>query len=326
MSLKISHIEDSGQSTGRRLNSSARRKRVVPLSYQLAGLGLNLVSYLGNEWASDKLSRFWFTVFKGKAKPWIAEFWQQADTRTDVQLGNKSIPVSFWGQGPLVVVMHGWSGSGVQFRHMIPGLVAAGYRVAVFDAPAHGSNPGGNSHLLEFSDSLVAIQQQIGPIETVIAHSLGGMAAVFASQRGLSVRRMVLLGPHLDLQKMYRTYSDLLNLNPRLSARFRHKIGRKMADIIGIDDVWALFTPANLLSQSDYGGLLIYDSQDEEIPQDQFEAVAQSWRGCQVIKTDGLGHRHTLKDEGVIKSVLAYMRKLPEIDSHGRLQTLSHLL
>ena len=312
MSQQFTNRINTVRSAKPRLNSSERRKRVVPLSYQMLGLGLNLVSYLRNEWAADILSNIWFTVFKSKPKLWVSEFWQRADSCVEVQLEDKSIPVSFWGQGPLVVMMHGWSGSGVQFRRLIPGLVEAGYQVAAFDAPTHGSNPGKHSHLLEFSDSLVAIQQQIGPVDTVMAHSLGGMAAVVASQRGLSARQMVLFGPHLDLQKMYQSYSDLLDLNPKLSNRIRDKIGQKMADILGVDDVWALLTPAILLAQSDYQGLLVYDNEDEEIPQDQFEAIEQHWQGCRVLKTEGLGHHHILKDETVIESVLAFMSG-PEI-------------
>ncbi len=312
MSQQFANVENTLRSANSRLNSSNRRKRVVPLSYQMFGLGLNVVSYLRNEWAAGILGSLWLTVFKSRPKPWITEFWQQAETRVELRLEGKSIPVSFWGQGPLVVMMHGWSGSGVQFRRLIPGLVAAGYRVAAFDAPAHGSNPGKHTHLLEFSDSLLAIQQQIGPVDTVMAHSLGGMAAVVAVQRGLSVRQMVLFGPHLDVQKMYQSYSDLLNLNPKLSYRFRDKIGEKMAEIFEVDDVWGLLTPANLLAQIDFQGLLIYDIEDEEIPQDQFKAVARHWRDCRILETEGLGHHHILKDETVIESVLAFMSR-PEV-------------
>ena len=307
MSEQITNSGNTLQSAKKHLNSSERRKRVIPLSHQLFGLILNLVSHLRNEWAADILSNLWFTVFKSKPKPWITEFWQQAESRVEVQLKYKSIPVYLWGQGPLVVMMHGWSGSGVQFRRLIPGLVAAGYQVAAFDAPAHGSNPGKHTHLLEFSDSIIAIQQQIGPVDTVMAHSLGGMAALVAAQRGLSVRQMVLFGPHLDVQKMYQTYSDLLNLNPKLSSRFRHKIGQKMADILGVEDVWAVFTPANLLAQADYQGLLIYDQEDEEIPLEQFKTVEQHWQGCQILETEGLGHHRILKDEKVVESVLTFM-------------------
>lgn len=290
-----------------RFNSSERRQRVIPFKFQMFGLALNIVSRFNNEWAANVLSSLWFTVFKAKQKPWLTDFWQQAESCIDVLLKDKSIPVSLWGQGPLVVMMHGWSGSGAQFRRFIPGLIAAGFQVATFDAPSHGSNPGKKSHLLEFTDSLLAIQQQIGAVHTLMAHSLGGMAAVMATRRGLSIKQMVLFGPHLDVQMMYQSYSDLLNLNPKLASRFRDKIGQRMTEIIGEDDIWEILTPAKLLEHSEYRGMLIYDLDDEEIPQDQFKAVAQHWADCQTLETQGLGHNRILKDDSVIETVLAFM-------------------
>ncbi|MCK4710704.1 MAG: alpha/beta hydrolase, partial [Gammaproteobacteria bacterium] len=154
------------------VNSSTKsngKKRIVPWKIRLFGLALNLASLFNNEWAAEKLSQILFTVFKSQPKLWVTKFWNQADRRFEIQLSDQSIPVYCWGKGPLVVLMHGWSGSGTQFKHFIPALTQAGYRVAVFDAPVHGTNPGKHSHLLDFSDSLVAIQQQLGPVDTVIA-------------------------------------------------------------------------------------------------------------------------------------------------------------
>ncbi|MBC8209741.1 MAG: alpha/beta hydrolase [Gammaproteobacteria bacterium] len=307
MSQQLAKIGNTNRSVKPHFNASGRRKRIVPLHYRMIGMGLNAASHVNNEWAADVLSKIWFTVFKTKPKRWINAFWQQAQTCVELQLEGKSITVSLWGQGPLVVMMHGWSGSGVQFRRLIPGLVAAGYRVALFDAPAHGSNPGKQTNLLEFIGCLLAIQHQIGAVDTVMAHSFGGMAAVDAVQRGLRVRQMVLFAPHLDVQEMFQSYSDVFKLNRKLSNRFHHRIGQKMADIFGVNDIWPLYTPAKLLAQIDCRGLLIYDSEDEEIPPEHFKSIAQHWHGCKTLRTEGLGHNHILKDETVIQNVLGFM-------------------
>ena len=302
-------IANTNQTASQGFLTSERRKRVIPLSYQILGLGLNIASRLHMNWAAEILKGFFFTVFKTPIKPWITSFWQEADSEIDIQVNNQSIAVRLWGEGPLVVMMHGWSGSGVQFRKLIPGLVAAGYRVAAFDAPAHGSNPGKQTHLLEFADTLLGIQQQIGPVHTLMAHSFGGMASIMASHHGLKVEQMVLFAPHLDVNEIHQSYSDLLNLNPDLSKRFHEKIGARMAEIIGFDDVWDFFTPQNLLKDRDFGGLLIFDSEDEEIPLSQFKTVERYWEGSVVIETQGLGHHRILKDAAVIKNVLEFMTR-----------------
>jgi pimeloyl-ACP methyl ester carboxylesterase len=44
------------------------------------------------------------------------------------------------GEGPLVVLMHGWPELGVSWRHQIQPLAAAGYRVAAPDMRGYGAS------------------------------------------------------------------------------------------------------------------------------------------------------------------------------------------
>ena len=302
MSAKKPAIKPSGSS------SAERRNRVVPLSFQLAGLTLNLLSRMHNEWASGVLAGLWFTVFKTRSKPWVADFWASAQERFEVTVDAHSIPIHCWGQGPLIVVMHGWSGSGTQFRQFIVPLVAAGFRVAAFDAPAHGANPGRRTHLVNFTDSLFAIQARLGPINTVIAHSLGAMATVYALRRGLGADRSVLIAPHLDVQKMFDTFSYLLGMRPPLARRFHDKIGARMREILDGEDPWLTLNPTAMLEASGFEGMLVYDHQDPEVEQAQFDDIIRHWRGAEVLATDGLGHNRILKDERVIGAVVEYLK------------------
>jgi hypothetical protein len=287
--------------------ATRRSRRVVPLSFQMAGIGLNLISRLNNAWVAEVLGNLWFTVFKKAPKSWVKELWQQAEQRFELDLGDKSIPVYLWGRGPLIVMMHGWSGSGTQYRRFIPTLVNAGYQVALFDAPAHGSNPGKRSDLVQFCDALISIQQQIGPVDTVIAHSLGAMASVLATQRGLGINRMVLLAPHLDVSEMFESYRVLLNINNNLAGCFHQNVGKKMAKVIGHQDPWKMLSPTSLLKEETVPGLLVFDSDDEEIPQRLFFEIEQQWKKAKVIKTQGLGHNGLLKDEVVIRQIMEYL-------------------
>lgn len=288
--------------------SQQPNKRIVPLSYQIAGLGLNLISVFNNEWAAEKLSQLWFTVFKRRPKHWVDKFWRQADFCIEINLTDKTIPVSVWGKGPLVVLMHGWSGSGTQFRYFIPELVKAGFKVAVFDAPAHGRNPGKKAHVIDFADSLVQIQQQVGPVDTVIAHSLGAMAATLATHRGLTVNRLVLLAPQLDASDMFGSYATILNLNKKLAQRFKALAGQKMADILGLDDPWELLTIETLLQEKEMPGLIVFDSEDEEVSQQHIAEIESSWVNAESFKTQGLGHIHVLKDKEVIQRVIKFFK------------------
>lgn len=288
-------------------SSSERRKRVVPLSFQLAGMVLNGVSLIRNEWAAGVLSRLWFTVFKTERKPWVAEFWQQADYSFDIEIDNQPVPVYSWGQGKLVVCMHGWSGSGTQFRQFIAPLVADGFQVVCFDAPAHGSHPGKQAHMLQFSACLFAIQQKLGRIDTLIAHSLGAMAAAHSTNEGLEVDRAVLVAPHLNVEEMFETYRQLLNMRPQLASRFHQKIGDAMRDLLDGRDPWGIMLPARLLGKQKLPGMLIYDHEDDEIAEWQFDEIIEHWQGCASFTTRGQGHNRILKDPSVVDAVREYL-------------------
>src|SRR6202040_249786 len=48
--------------------------------------------------------------------------------------------VALAGKGPLIVLVHGWPESWYSWRHQIPALAAAGYRVAAVDVRGYGGS------------------------------------------------------------------------------------------------------------------------------------------------------------------------------------------
>ena len=84
------------------------------------------------------------------------------------------------------------------FRHLVPGLVAAGYRVATFDLRGHGDSDltfDSFDDEAEASDILALVEHLGGPA-IVVGNSMGSAAAVIAAaQRPELVDGLVLVGP-----------------------------------------------------------------------------------------------------------------------------------
>src|SRR5664279_5745281 len=57
-----------------------------------------------------------------------------------VQTNGIRLRVALAGNGPLVVLVHGWPESWYSWRHQIPALVEAGYRVAAPDVRGYGGS------------------------------------------------------------------------------------------------------------------------------------------------------------------------------------------
>lgn len=99
-----------------------------------------------------------------------------------------------WGHsGPRVLALHGWQGSAAQFAPIARALVGRGLQVLALDAPAHGRTPGEFASPTVFSDALLESRPELGSVEAVIGHSMGGGAVLYALAHGLRAERAVVV-------------------------------------------------------------------------------------------------------------------------------------
>lgn len=117
----------------------------------------------------------------------------------EVGRGRGRIAVEAAGAGPLVLCVPGMGESRASFRHLAPGLVSAGYRVAVMDLRGHGDSSTGfdaYDDRAAASDVLAVIDALGGGPATVVGNSMGAAAGVLAAaERPAAVSRLVLIGP-----------------------------------------------------------------------------------------------------------------------------------
>jgi pimeloyl-ACP methyl ester carboxylesterase len=92
------------------------------------------------------------------------------------------LSVSVAGDGPLVVLMHGWPEQSLSWRHQVPALVAAGYKVAVPDMRGYGlsgkpEDPAAYT-LNTIADDMQAVAAALGARKWVaVGHDWGAPAA-----------------------------------------------------------------------------------------------------------------------------------------------------
>src|SRR6188508_966805 len=116
-------------------------------------------------------------------------------SQRELRVGKRRVRVHLIGEGPLVVLVHGWRGGASQLVTLAESLRAVGYRVALFDMPAHGEAPGWSTNGMEFVGILQQVAAEIGPVHAVVGHSLGGTTALMALARGLPMAGAVAVAP-----------------------------------------------------------------------------------------------------------------------------------
>lgn len=101
------------------------------------------------------------------------------------------------GDGPAVLLVHGWTGFKESWGPLLPAIAAAGMRAVALDLPGCGASPrgprGGHSPegLAEALARVVDAERPAG----VVAHSFGVQVAVLALRRAGAVPRLALIAP-----------------------------------------------------------------------------------------------------------------------------------
>jgi pimeloyl-ACP methyl ester carboxylesterase len=212
-----------------------------------------------------------------------------------------------WGEGPTVLLHHGWNGRGAQLGAFVKPLVAAGYRVVTYDAPAHGSSPGRFTNGVELARTISAVSRHLGGLHAIVAHSLGCLATSYALRQRLAVERIVFVSPPADMVTFTREFAEMVDLGERAHDMMLTHFERTLAMN------WEDFSTEKLaeydrLARGDQTPLLVvHDTEDLRVPVQHAQRIHRAWEGSRLIETSRLGHQRILRDEGVIGHVVEFL-------------------
>lgn len=198
-----------------------------------------------------------------------------------------------WGEGPPVLLVHGWNGRGTQLGAFVAPLVARGYRVVMFDAFGHGNSEGNRSSLPELAANIHQLVEELGGVYAIIAHSLGGAATTFALARGMPVERAVFVSPPSDPREYLKAFTSALQIDEPLRERVKQRIERRVGVTMEALHVTAI-APSMQVPL-----MVIHDEDDKEVPVAAAHSIAAAWPTAELVITKGLGHQRILRDQHV---------------------------
>ena len=263
------------------------------------------------------------TVFRtvGAAAPEVAARWAETIFCTPPRHGPRSGDEAFlatgrefavrsgreelagweWGEGPAVVLVHGWGSRAARFAAMARALKDAGFRVVAYDAPAHGRSTGRFASLPEFARALGSVAEAIGPVHGLVGHSLGGAAATLALRDGLGAERVVLLAAPADVTPFTTAFADQLRLPPAVRHAMRRNLELRLD--VRLDELHVPTIARSLRASA----LLVHDREDLDVPYRHAEEIAGAWTGARLVTTAGLGHRAILRDPAVVRQSVEFL-------------------
>jgi pimeloyl-ACP methyl ester carboxylesterase len=200
-----------------------------------------------------------------------------------------------------VVLAHGWGGRAGRFSALAQALVDSGFRVVLFDAPAHGASMGRLASLPQFSLALRVVADAMGPVHGLVGHSLGGAAVSLAMRNGLHARRAVLLSSPADVVLFSRAFAKHLRIPIRAHNAMRRNLESRL------QFRWEELHVPTLAHRMTAPALIVHDRDDPDVPYAHGEEIAAAWPGAELLTTSGLGHRAVLRDPEVIKRTATFL-------------------
>jgi pimeloyl-ACP methyl ester carboxylesterase len=220
-----------------------------------------------------------------------------------------TFPVYTLGTGPKhVLFVHGWGGRFTQFSALLdhcedqnPHFLEE-YTVIGFNALAHRGAQGKRTMMPEFGECIQQIQERYGKFHSIVSHSLGSNAALYAQMEcGTTSDHQILIAPPGLISDMVGLFCDAVGFNTKVHSR----IVTNLKKIHGED--FDNFSAPCLAARNTIPALVFHDLNDNDTPIAMGRSVGKNLRHGTFIETKGLGHRRILRDPEVLKQIYQFL-------------------
>lgn len=207
-----------------------------------------------------------------------------------------------------ILMVHGWTGEASFMTALTEPARRAGYRVVLFDLPAHGLSEGRSTNLIDCARAVVFVADAFGPFDAIVSHSFGGMITLVAAEglppmpHGISSARFVLVASPNRLTDITTAFCETRNMSRAAQRGFERRlerIGHRAINCFRVD---------RLLNVIGRPALLIHDTEDDAVPFVRSEEIASAVRDTTFKAFTGLGHRNILFASQVARSIVAFLR------------------
>ena len=278
-----------------------KSKTRIPIAIQLLRFGIRSLSAISPSLAGRWVYHLWFATHRF-VEPKRETRWREQAQQFTMPHVHGPLAMYSWGEGPTVLLVHGWNGRGTQLGGFAAPLVKAGYRALAFDAPGHGRTPGNCSTIFRIVDAVNVIANEFGPLKGIVTHSFGAMVITRALQTELTTERVVCINPAAQLDFLIDSFCGTLHI----TARTRKAFLQRLESHYGTDIGRQISADENAAKLS-IPALIIHDVNDSEVPWQQGERLAHAWPGARYMQTEGLGHTRSLRDHKTIQATVDFI-------------------
>jgi pimeloyl-ACP methyl ester carboxylesterase len=285
--------------TGVSMSQNARRwsRRRAQLSATAVRTGVATLEAVAPRAAGALVEWLWFRP----PRPSAAALRRHAALLADAEpftlsLHGRALRGWTLGDGPAVLLVHGWGGWSAQLAPIARALADNGLSATAVDFPGHGSDTARRSDLFQMIDTLRLVVERRGAPTLVVAHSLGALAAALAFDDA-PPQAAVFLAPALATTPALDVFAQMLQLRPATARDLRTRLERFAVDL------WPRMNPGVDLRWPGGPLLIVHDRDDPQTPFDLSAALAQRRDDVELLEVSGPGHNRLLRDPDVVGEV-----------------------
>lgn len=280
-------------------------------------LALRAVGWMSTRLGGALAWRLWFTPWRTGATAASRQReagWLRGTEGISATVARVRLAGFRAGEGPTVLLVHGWGDQAARLGGLIGPLVDAGFEVVAVDLPSHGRSDPGPVDLYSLASVIAELADRFDA-RAVVAHSLGATVTTLALRDGMDVDGVALVAPPVRLEVAVDRFAEVYRIPRRAIAGLRSRIEDRFGP-----GVWADVALDRVARDLEVPALIIHDRRDPQVPVEGSRRLAAAWPGARLHRTDGLGHHRILRDQHVADTIVAYVedaitpvdRALPE--------------
>lgn len=265
------------------------------------GFFLNAAAVIAPGWAAN----FAFNLLCKVRRAGISEkgkaFFEKATQHTLLLEKNTAV-LHKWGSGPKnILFLHGWESNSQRWLPYYNMLEKEKYTIYALDAPGHGMSGGDKLNVEVFRQAIEAALARIGPIDTIIGHSLSNTAVgyCYIMNPNVDVKKFIVMGAASGMDAVFTYFKEILGLSRRSVANLSKKVNTIFK--IPHQEVKLM----SFLDKVTQPVLVIHDKNDAVTPFKPIENVLKKHPKINTYITCGL--KHDLKAEEVYAKVIAFI-------------------
>lgn len=239
-------------------------------------------------------------------RPAVSVTQQEAMARASkLHFGEDQTNVAWsWGEGRLLILVHGWGGRADQMAPLAVRLAAEGFRAVALDVTGHGASPKRHTRWEYFLRDIAALTSTLKEdVYAYVAHSAGALCVMADRElKGIRAQRYVCIAAPSHPFPPIHVIQKKLRPKQNVIARYKEYIAAQFGT------TWEKLETGRSYADAGSNLLLIYDETDRFVSHTEGDRIHALCPGSTLIKTKAYSHQQSVEAPETLQAVVEFLK------------------